>query len=139
MNVAANALDDAFIALADPVRRQVVEMLRARPRRAGEIAAAFDLSGPAISKHLRVLRRCRVVVEESDATDARVRIYRLRPEPFEDVGEWIERVRSFWTDQLESFRAYAVTQTQEARRGKAQKRPLARAENAPRRRARRRS
>jgi DNA-binding MarR family transcriptional regulator len=114
-------------------------MLRTRPHRAGEIAAAFDLSGPAISKHLRVLRRCRVVVEEADAADARVRIYRLRPEPFENVGEWIERVRSFWSDQLESFRAYAVAQAQEGRRGKTPERRPARAGNAPRRRARRRS
>jgi DNA-binding transcriptional ArsR family regulator len=133
-----DVLDDAFIALADPVRRRVVEMLRTRPHRAGEIAAAFDLSGPAISKHLRVLRRCRVVVEEADAADARVRIYRLRPEPFEEVGEWIERVRSFWTDQLESFRAYAAAHAQAEHR-RPRKKSAASIAKAPRRRARRRS
>src|SRR5687767_2447885 len=92
-----DTLGDTLLALADPVRRQVVQMLQERPRRAGEIAAAFDVSGPAVSKHLRVLRRSRLIVETGDPHDARIRIYRLQPQPFEELGDWVSGIRAFWT------------------------------------------
>lgn len=103
-----NYLDATLAALADPTRRHVVELLRERPRRAGELAAASRMSGPAMSRHLRVLRASGLV--EVDAArgdhDARVRVYRLRPEPFMALQEWLDQVQAFWTDQLGAFKAH---------------------------------
>jgi DNA-binding transcriptional ArsR family regulator len=101
------ALDDTFAALADPVRRGVVELLCEGPRRAGELADAFALSPPAMSRHLRVLRLRGLVEEERREGDARVRVYRLRRERFDELQSWLARVESFWSDQLAAFRAHA--------------------------------
>ena len=100
-------LDGTLAALADPTRRRVVDLLRRRPRRAGELAAAFDMSPPAMSRHLRVLRSEGLVEEERSEGDARVRIYRLRPEPFRRLQGWLEQVETFWSDQLDAFKAHA--------------------------------
>lgn len=106
MSAAAN-LDQTLAALADPTRRRVVDMLRKRPRRAGELARAFRVSAPAMSRHLRVLRTRGLIEEERVDDDARVRVYRLRPEPFEDLNDWLAEVQGFWTDQLDAFKAHA--------------------------------
>jgi DNA-binding transcriptional ArsR family regulator len=103
----AHDLDRTLSALADPTRRRVVELLRERPRRAGELAAAFRVSAPAMSRHLRVLRRRGLVEEERVDEDARVRVYRLRRERFRQLQEWLGEVEAFWTDQLEAFKAHA--------------------------------
>jgi DNA-binding transcriptional ArsR family regulator len=105
-------LDATLAALADPTRRHVVELLRERPRRAGELAAASQMSGPAMSKHLRVLRASGLVEVGAPLVgahdhDARVRVYRLRPEPFVALQEWLDQVQMFWTDQLGAFKAHA--------------------------------
>ena len=108
-----NDIDTTLAALADPTRRQVVELLRQRPYRAGELAAATSISGPAMSRHLRILRAGGLVeVEEEPADfDARLRVYRLRPEPFLALGAWLDQVQAFWTDQLGAFKAH-VERTQ---------------------------
>ena len=102
-----NDLDVALAALADPTRRHVVDLLRERPRRAGELAAASGMSGPAMSKHLRILRTSGLVEEEHSGRDARVRVYRLRPEPFVTLQTWLDQVQAFWSDQLDAFKTYA--------------------------------
>jgi DNA-binding transcriptional ArsR family regulator len=107
-------IDDTLAALADPTRRGVVDLLRKRPRRAGELAAAFSMSAPAMSRHLRVLRRTGLVDEESLEHDARVRVYRLRPERFAALRGWLDEVEAFWDGQLASFKAHAEL----GRRGK---------------------
>ena len=108
---AMNELDTTLAALADPTRRQVVELLRERPRRAGELAESCLMSGPAMSRHLRMLRASGLVEveveEERVAHDARLRIYRLRPEPFVALQAWLDQVQSFWTEQLDAFKAHA--------------------------------
>jgi len=104
---AAQDLDRTFAALADPTRRPVVELLRKRPRRAGELAAAFGMSPPAMSRHLRVLRRTSLVEEDSLEEDARVRVYRLRPERFAALRGWLQEVEAFWGEQLGAFKAHA--------------------------------
>ncbi len=104
---AAYDLDRTLSALADPTRRRVVDLLRERPRRAGEIAETFGMSRPAMSRHLRVLRTHGLVEEKRDAADARARVYRLRPEPIDELSTWIAEVQRFWDDQLESFRQLA--------------------------------
>jgi len=100
-------LDATLIALADPVRRGIVELLKVQPRRAGELAALLDINGPMMSKHLKVLRGSRLVEEERHGGDARVRIYRLRPERLEALQDWLHDVATFWNDQLRSFKAAA--------------------------------
>jgi DNA-binding transcriptional ArsR family regulator len=100
-------IDRTLSALADPTRRRVVDLLRVRPRRAGELSLAFRMSPPAMSRHLRVLRTRGLVSEERIPGDARVRIYRLRPEPFRDLGSWLAEIDAFWGDQLASFKAHA--------------------------------
>ncbi len=105
--MAASALDETLAALADPTRRGVVYLLRKRPRRAGELAAAFRMSPPAMSRHLRVLRKRGLVEEERVDDDARIRLYRLRRERFTELQEWLREVEAFWTDQLGSFKAHA--------------------------------
>jgi DNA-binding transcriptional ArsR family regulator len=104
---ARNRLDGTLAALADPTRRRVVELLRQRPHRAGELAAAFDASPPAMSRHLRVLRTRGLIEEEPVRGDARVRVYRLRPGPFRDLHGWLSEMEAFWNDQLASFKAHA--------------------------------
>lgn len=105
--LAASKLDRTFAALADPTRRRVVDLLRKRTRRAGELAAAVEMTPPAMSRHLRVLRRTGVVEEDGLENDARVRVYRLRAEPFAAVRDWLDEVEAFWGDQLDAFKVHA--------------------------------
>lgn len=100
-------LDQTLAALADPTRRGVIDLLRKRPRRAGELAEALDMSAPAMSRHLRVLRQSGLVTEESLDQDARVRVYRLAPEPFSHLRRWVDDVEKFWTGELAAFKDYA--------------------------------
>ncbi len=100
-------LDRTFSALADPTRRAVVEVLRATPRRAGELAEALGTAPAGLSRHLRVLRESGLVVEEVPPGDARVRIYRLERERFEALRTWVEDVEAFWTSQLGAFKEHA--------------------------------
>jgi len=116
MSQAARRLDRTLAALADPTRRRVVELLRQRPRRAGELASAFDVSAPAISRHLRVLRTRGLIEEERVDGDARVRVYRLRREPFDALAVWLRELESFWSDQLESFGAHVARRRAESER-----------------------
>jgi DNA-binding transcriptional ArsR family regulator len=99
-------IDETLSALADPTRRRIVELLRDRPQRAGELAAAFAMSGPAVSRHLRVLRRSGLITGHGVDDDARLRLYELRREPFIDLTAWLDQVQAFWTDQLGAFRQH---------------------------------
>jgi len=96
-------LDSTLAALADPTRRRVVDLLRERPRRAGELAAAVRTSAPAMSRHLRVLRTSGLVEAELLDEDARARVYRLRPERLRTLQTWLD---TFWGGQLDSFRRH---------------------------------
>jgi DNA-binding transcriptional ArsR family regulator len=102
-----NDLDETLAALADPTRRRVIYLLTKGPRRAGELAAATGMSGPALSRHLRVLRSNGLVETSSVDDDARIRIYRLRAEPFVALQAWLDQVHAFWGDQLGAFKAHA--------------------------------
>jgi DNA-binding transcriptional ArsR family regulator len=112
---AETQLDRTLAALADPTRRRVVDLLRKKPRRAGELAAAFDMTPPAMSRHLRVLRKTGLVEEEEVEDDARVRLYRLRPEPFSGLRRWLDEVEAFWGDQLASFKTHAEARAKRGR------------------------
>lgn len=101
------SLDTTLAALADPTRRAVVDLLRREPRRAGELSEALDMSPPAMSRHLRVLRQSGLIEEERPEEDARGRLLRLRPEPFDELRSWVAEVEQFWAGQLASFKAHA--------------------------------
>jgi len=100
-------MDAMFAALADPTRRGVIERLRRRPHRAGELAEALGVSALFIRRHLRVLRKTGLVVEEHEGDDARVRVYRLRREPFGALRRWLDEVEAYWSRQLDAFKAHA--------------------------------
>lgn len=102
----SNRLDATIAALADPTRRQVVDLLRRSPRRAGELAVRTQMSAPAMSRHLRVLRSSGLVDVKAARGDARARVYSLRREPFGDLQVWLDQVQAFWDEQLGSFKAH---------------------------------
>jgi DNA-binding transcriptional ArsR family regulator len=100
-------LDATLAALADPSRRGVVDLLRHRPWRAGDLADQLGMSRPAMSRHLKVLRRTGLIEPEGDEADARARVYRLKPEPFSALRRWLDEVELFWTHELAAFKAHA--------------------------------
>lgn len=104
--VAAGRLDQTLAALADPHRRRVVELLRERPRRAGELAEAAGLTPPAMSRHLKTLKQSGLIEESHPAFDARVRVYQLRAEPMVDLLRWLEQTERMWSAQLAAFKAH---------------------------------
>jgi DNA-binding transcriptional ArsR family regulator len=90
----------AFEALAEPTRRRIVELLADSERSAGEIASHFSTSRPGISRHLRVLHEHGLVSARTEGTR---RLYSLDPAPLEEVDEWLERYRGFWTNRLDAL------------------------------------
>jgi DNA-binding transcriptional ArsR family regulator len=99
----ARADDDVFRAIADPTRRAILDRLRAGPTPVNELAADFEQSRPAISKHLRVLRASRLVTEEKVG---RARLYALNPAPLAKAAGWLEGYRAFWQRNLNSLKRY---------------------------------
>jgi DNA-binding transcriptional ArsR family regulator len=99
-------LDITLAALADPHRRQTVELLRERARPAGELARAIGLPPPAMSRHLKALRQAGLVEETHPEFDARVRVYALRPEPMVHLLRWLEETERMWSEQLAAFKAH---------------------------------
>ena len=94
----------AFHALADPTRRALLDLLRRQgSQAAGQIAQAFPVSRPAISKHLRTLRQARLVRERRQG---RHRFYQLNPGPLQAVELWLEPYRAFWPGRLASLKQY---------------------------------
>jgi DNA-binding transcriptional ArsR family regulator len=90
----------ALEALADPTRRTIVELLAERELSAGELAARFPTSRPAVSRHLRVLREQGLVQARSEG---RRRLYVLDPEPLAELDEWLTRYRGFWANRLDAL------------------------------------
>lgn len=99
-------LDRTLAALADPARRRAVDLLAERPRAAGELARALEMSPPTMSRHLKALREAGLVRESHPEFDARVRIYELRAEPMANLKRWLEASERLWTAQLLAFKAH---------------------------------
>jgi DNA-binding transcriptional ArsR family regulator len=99
-------LDRTLEALADPYRRQVVELLRQRPHRAGELSAAVAVRPSVMSRHLKVLRESELVEETSPQFDTRVRIYSLRAGATAGLRSWLDAVEQGWADQLAALKAH---------------------------------
>lgn len=89
-----------FEALADPTRRRIVELVAERERSAGEIAGAFSISRPGVSKHLRILRREGILSAREEGTR---RLYSLEPRSLEEIGGWVDRCRGFWNNRLDAL------------------------------------
>src|SRR4051812_43678368 len=85
-------------ALADPTRRRIVELLAQRDHTAGEIVDEFDMSAPAISQHLKVLREAGLVTTRAEG---QTRIQTLNPEGLDELGAWLEKTRAFWSRRLD--------------------------------------
>ena len=100
------SLDATFAALAEPTRNAVIGLLSRGPRRAGDLAEELAQSPAAMSRHLRVLRRTGLIATESVDEDARIRMYRLQREPFDQMREWLVEVEAFWGVQLDAFRQH---------------------------------
>lgn len=100
-----------FGALADPARRQVVQLLGTSPLRAGELATAVGMSAPAMSRHLKVLLRAGIVSDERTTADARMRYFRLRPEAMTALQAWLDQLQAHWDEQLASFRRHVEEKT----------------------------
>jgi DNA-binding transcriptional ArsR family regulator len=99
-------VDALFEVLADATRRRVVQVLGERPHRAGELAEAAGTSAAVMSRHLRILLRAGIVVDERVPDDARLRVFRLRREPLVALQAWLDQVQAHWTEQLGSFKRY---------------------------------
>jgi len=93
-------------ALADPTRQQVVQLLSAGPRRAGELASASRTSAPSMSRHLRVLLEAGIVADERPPQDARARVFRLRPESIGAVQAWLDQLQAHGDEQLAAFKRH---------------------------------
>ncbi|MBA4792399.1 helix-turn-helix transcriptional regulator [Phenylobacterium sp.] len=100
------ALDRTLSALADPHRRRTIELLRERPRPAGELAREVGLSAPAMSRHLKTLRESGLVEESHPPFDARLRVYALKREPMADLIAWLEETERMWSEQLLAFKTH---------------------------------
>jgi DNA-binding transcriptional ArsR family regulator len=90
----------SLIAIADPTRRRIVELLAVRDRTAGELVDEFDMSGPAISQHLKVLREAGLVTVRAQGQS---RVQALNPEGLGDIEDWLERTRSVWSRRLDAL------------------------------------
>lgn len=93
-------MSGALNALSDPTRRRIVEMLAEKDRSAGEIVSEFEMSAPAISQHLKVLREAGLT---SVRAQGQQRIHSLNPAGLDEIGDWLEQTRSFWSQRLDAL------------------------------------
>ena len=99
-----------FVAVAEPNRRRILDLLRAHERPVGELVAALSVSQPAVSKHLRVLRDAGVVEAR---VDAQRRLYRVRPEPLRAIDAWLAPYRAMWGESLDALERHLHDMTDE--------------------------
>ena len=89
---------DTFVALADPTRRRIIESLATGETSFGALADQFEMSRPAVSQHLKVLRDAGIVTARADAQR---RIYRLSDDGLDEVDAWLGKVQKFWSQRLD--------------------------------------
>jgi DNA-binding transcriptional ArsR family regulator len=110
LDAGRDPLSLVFAALADPTRRAILARLKGGPRTVGELGEPFDMTGPAVSKHLRVLERAGLV---SRSRIAQARPATLEAAPLEQVAEWAEEFRQFWDERFDRLDDYLATMTDE--------------------------
>ncbi len=113
---------DSLTAIADPTRRRIVELLAERDRSVGELVQEFELTGPAISQHLNILRQAGLVVTRSEGQS---RIQALNTAGLDELDTWLQRTRSIWSSRLDALerelRADDARQAQARARAKRKK------------------
>jgi len=109
----------SLLAIADPTRRRIVELLAVRDRTAGELVDEFDMSAPAISQHLKVLREAGLVTVRAEG---QTRVQMINPDGFDELDTWLEKTRGFWSNRLDALerelRAEDARTTQTTKRKK---------------------
>ena len=93
-------MESAFEIIAEPNRRAILSLLVSSQQSVGDIERRLRMTQPTVSKHLRVLREAGFV---ESTVDAQRRLYRLKPEPFQEVDAWLDRFRRFWSDQVDAL------------------------------------
>lgn len=94
---------DVFQAIADPVRREIIGMIAREPMNVNTVAEQFDISRPAISKHMKILAECGLVII---VPKGRERIYEAKLEQLDEVKDWVEEHRKIWTQRFDNLEAY---------------------------------
>jgi DNA-binding transcriptional ArsR family regulator len=94
---------DPFQAIADPTRREIIQLIAQRPMNLNAIAEHFDVSRPAISNHIRILNECGIIHIEQNG---RERICKVLPKNLKQVSEWIGQFQELWEEKLDSFEQY---------------------------------
>lgn len=102
---------DIFKAIADPTRRQLLQVLSGGDCAVSELAEPFEMSLPALSRHLQVLREVGLVTQERQG---RRRIYHLNAEPLKEVGEWVAHFEAFWNEKLDALALYLNETSEDA-------------------------
>ena len=105
----------SLAAIADPTRRRIVELLAQRDHTAGELVAQFDMSAPAISQHLKVLREAGLVVTRAEGQS---RIQMLNPAGLDELDAWLERTRAFWSSRLDALERELKAEDAKTRKNK---------------------
>lgn len=93
---------DVFQAIADPTRREIIDLLANKSLPVNDVAEKFDISRPAVSRHIKILNECGLVVIRKEG---RKRLCRADPRKLRKVAEWAERYRRFWTEKLDALEA----------------------------------
>jgi DNA-binding transcriptional ArsR family regulator len=106
---------EAITALSDPTRQRIVEMLAGKELPAGMIASKFDMSAPAVSQHLKVLKDAKLVTVRADAQR---RLYSLNKDGFEEMDEWLSRIRRYWIKNLDTLEKILRDEDKAAKRKK---------------------
>jgi len=103
LNKEVDRLSETFAALADPTRRAILARLARGETSVGDLAEPFDISLPAVSRHLKVLERAGLIERE---VDAQWRLCRLKGRPLREAHGWLERYRRFWEESLDRLTEY---------------------------------
>lgn len=103
VNSRTRQLDETFFALSDPTRRAIVARLASGDTTVAELSKPFEVSAPAISKHLRVLERAGLLTQQRAG---RARRCHLLAEPLKEAAQWVQKYRRFWEGQLDQLAAY---------------------------------
>jgi DNA-binding transcriptional ArsR family regulator len=109
----------SLFAIADPTRRRIVELLAEKERTAGELVAEFDMSAPAISQHLKVLREAGLVTTRAEG---QTRIQALNPAGLDELDAWLQRTRAFWSRRLDALERELRAEDERAAKAKKKKR-----------------
>lgn len=107
-------MSDVFKAIADPTRRQILLSLAKKPENVNTISELFDMSRPAVSKHIKVLAESNLVRIETDEVDTRQRNCYAQLEALQEVNEYLKRLEEFWENRLEGLEKFLKNKVKKA-------------------------